>query len=288
MGVPSRREAFFRGLESVERRGGATIYKVVFGQPRPRPPVPVRPIRFDGVEPELGADGEGRLGWAVAIAAHAALIGLALSFGIPEPARDPIPDSGMMVEFISEEGAAAGRRPDMLPPAAPEPQASTGEGEMAGAAMLEMPGKAGDGEMPVGAEQRAGGSPASPALVPVASPMRQALPLPAAPAKSAGSVSLEEAAWEGAIVQRIDKKKRYPRTAKSSRLEDKVMLRIAIDREGRLIRSEIARSKGHRALDAEAVELARRSSPYPRPPASVVGETVSVVVPVEFKLKTGT
>jgi protein TonB len=119
----------------------------------------------------------------------------------------------------------------------------------------------------------------------------QAEPEAAAPLRPAPlatrSISADEARWEGAIVERIEKLKRYPRSALASGAEDRIMLRIFIARDGDIVRAEIARSRANPLLDAGAIKLAWRASPYPPPPSSVAGETVSIVVPVDYRLKRG-
>jgi len=111
----------------------------------------------------------------------------------------------------------------------------------------------------------------------------RAAPVAATPAVAgARTRSADEERWEGAILGRIVAKKRYPKTALASGEEDIVMVRLVLDREGALVRAELVRSRGHAALDREVLALARRAGPYPRPPASVAGETISLLVPVEF------
>ncbi|MPT49375.1 MAG: energy transducer TonB, partial [Sphingobium sp.] len=48
----------------------------------------------------------------------------------------------------------------------------------------------------------------------------------------------------------------------------------------------LERSSGFRSLDDEAVALPKRASPLPKPPEDVKGDTIELVVPVEFFMKT--
>jgi TonB family protein len=97
--------------------------------------------------------------------------------------------------------------------------------------------------------------------------------------------SPEEGRWEGAILSRLAHKKRYPPEALKAALGDTIMLRLTIDRDGRLLLAEIAKSRGVAMLDKEALALAWRASPYPAPPDTVVGDAVRLVVPIEFIMK---
>lgn len=94
-----------------------------------------------------------------------------------------------------------------------------------------------------------------------------------------------EQAWEGRILARLERNKRYPAAAQAAGQQDTVYLRLSIDRRGRLLDAAIKRSSGFALLDSETLELARRAGPYPQPPASVPGERIVRVVPVEFYIK---
>jgi len=59
-------------------------------------------------------------------------------------------------------------------------------------------------------------------------------------------------------------------------------VRIIIDREGKVLSSRLERSSRFFELDREAVALAKRASPLPKPPLERFGGTLELVVPVEF------
>lgn len=94
-----------------------------------------------------------------------------------------------------------------------------------------------------------------------------------------------EQAWEGRILARLEHNKRYPSEAQRAGQQDTVFVRLAIDRKGRLVDASLRRSAGYSPLDDETLALARRASPYPAPPATMTGDTVALVVPVEFYIK---
>jgi protein TonB len=68
--------------------------------------------------------------------------------------------------------------------------------------------------------------------------------------------------------------------------EDTVMVRLVIDRSGRLLSSALVHSKGYARLDGEAMDLVRRASPLPKPPPEVQGDTIDFAVPIDFYFDT--
>jgi len=105
----------------------------------------------------------------------------------------------------------------------------------------------------------------------------------AAPTTGASSVATNAPqTWDGLVLAKMQRNKRYPGAAQSQGQQDVVYLRMGIDRSGRLTNADVVRSRGYTLLDNEAVALAHRSSPFPAPPANEEGNPVVVVVPVEF------
>ncbi|NWK95820.1 energy transducer TonB [Sphingobium lactosutens] len=91
--------------------------------------------------------------------------------------------------------------------------------------------------------------------------------------------------WEGMVLGALNKVKRYPRNAALRRQQGVPYIRFVMDREGKLLSSRIERSSGFRALDDEAVALPKRAQPLPKPPAEVKGDTIELIVPVEFFMR---
>jgi protein TonB len=52
-----------------------------------------------------------------------------------------------------------------------------------------------------------------------------------------------------------------------------------------VISSRVVTSSGSPALDREAIEMIRRSQPFPPPPAALPGAEVSLTVPVRFNMR---
>jgi protein TonB len=62
-------------------------------------------------------------------------------------------------------------------------------------------------------------------------------------------------------------------------------IRFVMDRDGKVLSSRLERSSGFPDLDREAVSLPKRASPLPKPPDNKRGDTLELVVPVEFFLR---
>lgn len=79
--------------------------------------------------------------------------------------------------------------------------------------------------------------------------------------------------------------KRYPVAAERRGQQGVPYVRFVMDRSGRVLSSRLERSSGVSALDREAVDLPRRAQPLPAAPADVAGDTIEMVVPIEFFLR---
>jgi protein TonB len=58
-----------------------------------------------------------------------------------------------------------------------------------------------------------------------------------------------------------------------------------MDMTGKLLSARIEHSSGVRSLDQEALALPKRAQPLPKPPEDVKGDSIELVVPVEFFLR---
>lgn len=116
----------------------------------------------------------------------------------------------------------------------------------------------------------------------------QATPAPATtaplsrPAPSALSASSAPADWRGRLLAHLEAKKRYPAAALARRQQGVAHVRFTMNRQGRVLTSRIDRSSGAPVLDRAALDMLTRAQPLPEPPAEVEGESIELVVPVEF------
>lgn len=91
--------------------------------------------------------------------------------------------------------------------------------------------------------------------------------------------------WESKVLAALERKKRYPGDAQRAGQEDVVYVKIAVDRSGKVVQSQIRKSHGYGLLNDEVMSLVQRASPLPAPPKEVSGQVISLLVPVEFFLK---
>ncbi len=214
-------------------------------------------------------------GVAASLALHAAPLILAGGFWASRAEVVQIPDQAFEVELVrlqapprppseqpqgpqQTEAAAAAMRP--APPIQPRVQAVAPANVEP---LISMPEPLPEREV----------SAAPPAPETTAPPSR-----PSPPAAVAASART----WEGALLAHLERRKRYPAEARAQRREGVAYVRFTMDREGRVLSAKMERGSGHGALDREALALLHRAQPLPKPPAEVVGDPVSLVVPVEF------
>lgn len=101
-----------------------------------------------------------------------------------------------------------------------------------------------------------------------------------APGRAAKKPSAKDIRWERRIVLRLERAKRYPRGASGRSGVAKVMFRI--DRDGRLLSSKLVESSGSAVLDAAALDLLKRSEPFPAPPQDVGEDQLVFIAPIRY------
>ena len=87
-----------------------------------------------------------------------------------------------------------------------------------------------------------------------------------------------------AVRAAIDRRKRYPPTARLARIEGTTRLELRIDRQGRLLDARVARSSRRRVLDEAALAAAQAVGRYPQAPDALRGDEFRFVVPIVFRL----
>src|SRR5262249_34959701 len=107
---------------------------------------------------------------------------------------------------------------------------------------------------------------------------------PSASQASASSSPAARSSWQAQLVAWLEKYKRYPRVAQEQRQQRVVHLRFTIEREGKVLTSEINKSSGFELLDNEVLALIQRAQPVPAPPPEVPGNRIEMLVPVSFSL----
>lgn len=83
----------------------------------------------------------------------------------------------------------------------------------------------------------------------------------------------------------LEKHKIYPRHAQRLRIEGEGILRILIDRTGRIQHVILEKRTGNRLLDKAALEMAQRADPFPPIPENDLRRELEFIVPVVFMLR---
>jgi protein TonB len=86
------------------------------------------------------------------------------------------------------------------------------------------------------------------------------------------------------IIQEIERKKFYPPLARRLGIEGKVVVRIVVDREGKLKEVSVVKSSGNKILDRAASKLMKKCNFPPLPP-EYQKEVFDVEVPIRYELK---
>ncbi len=90
---------------------------------------------------------------------------------------------------------------------------------------------------------------------------------------------------EGVLLRHLERHKRYPSEAQRARHEGVTYVRFIMSRDGRVLSARLDRPSGFAALDQEGLELLQRAQPLPSLPQDQPGESLEIVVPVQFFVK---
>ena len=86
--------------------------------------------------------------------------------------------------------------------------------------------------------------------------------------------------WERDLIAQIERHKRFPADARGR--YGVASVAFAIDRTGRLTEVKLVHSSGATALDEAALDLIRRSQPFPAPPAAMSDRDLNFVAPIRY------
>ncbi len=93
---------------------------------------------------------------------------------------------------------------------------------------------------------------------------------------------MSPATWQSRLMSHLERRKRYPAGARARGETGVAYVRFRIDDAGNVLSANLARSSGFPELDAEVVDLVRRASPVPAPPAGV---NKNITAPVRFSVR---
>lgn len=122
-----------------------------------------------------------------------------------------------------------------------------------------------------------------PQVQPQAAPPQAAAPT-VAPTPASVPTSNAVPTYKGLISAQLERFKRYPALSQKRGEQGVPMLRFTLDRRGNVLKASLELSSGHDMLDKEAVDLANRAAPFPPMPADLPGDTLELIVPIQFKL----
>jgi TonB family protein len=115
-------------------------------------------------------------------------------------------------------------------------------------------------------------------------PLNKSTSIAAAPAAAPASTQQASGgsnSWEGKILARLERFRRYPTASRMRGDEGVAYLRIKINREGQVLAAKLERSSGVPALDRAALEALERAAPLPRIPPERPDEA-ELLVPFEY------
>jgi protein TonB len=106
--------------------------------------------------------------------------------------------------------------------------------------------------------------------------------LPAPPAPQPASNAPDS--WEGRVLARIAKFRRYPGSARQAYEQGVVYVRFRMDREGHVLTASVVRGSEYPDLDQAALDTVRRADPLPSIPQDRP-EELELAVPIEFYIR---
>ncbi len=234
--------------------------------------------------------------FAVVLAVHVGAVGVAL--GWSEAVAPPSPPAAVVIVELAPLPVAPVATPSEAPPGPelseviPEPEPPPPV-EMPPPVVAEVTLPEPEPPPPVDLKP--------PPLKPVIKPPERRPPQPKVAAPQAAPADASQAAapapgarasrpskamptWQGLLMSHLERHKRYPHEAQRARHQGVVHVRFTMDRQGRVLAARIERGANAASLDQEGLDLLRRAQPLPPLPADHPGDTLELIVPIQFFL----
>jgi periplasmic protein TonB len=235
--------------------------------------------------------------FAFVLALHAGAVGIALGWTHPEVPYSP-PPAAVMIE-MAPLPAAPEATPNEAPPGPelseviPEPEppppvempppvkaeVTLPEPEPPPPVDIKPPPK------PKPVEKRPPKPPQPKVAAPQAAPQQAATAAAPAPGASPQPPSATLPTWKGLLLRHLERHKRYPREAQRRREEGVTYVRFTMSRDGRVLAVRTERAAGIASLDQEGLDLLQRAQPLPPLPSDQPGESLELIVPIQFFLR---
>jgi periplasmic protein TonB len=87
------------------------------------------------------------------------------------------------------------------------------------------------------------------------------------------------------LLRHLNRHKRYPPGARARRQQGVVYVRFVMDRRGNVLSALLEKACGFDTLNAEGLALLKRAQPLPIPPPEMEGNSIEMIVPVDFSLR---
>jgi protein TonB len=228
----------------------------------------------------------------VVVAAHLGAVAMTLDWSAPPLAQDSPNPAPIMLELaplpaapepVSVEAPPGPELSEVVPEPEPPPPVEIPPMPLAQLSTAESAVPPRRPVEPV--EKKPEKRPPSPAAAPpvsrqpalaAAAPSMEAMPRP-------DSAALPT--WKSLLVRHLERHKRYPPEAQRARQEGIAYVRFIVARDGRILVASIERGTGVPSLDKEGLDLLRRAEPLPPLPADQPGETVALIVPIQFAMR---
>lgn len=108
---------------------------------------------------------------------------------------------------------------------------------------------------------------------------------PAASAVSAGASAAAVASYKQMVAAHLQRFKQYPPGAKAAGQQGTARVSFTLGRGGQVLSAGLGGSSGHSALDAETLAMVRRAQPFPAFPSDVKQGSMSFSAPVAFYIR---
>ena len=236
--------------------------------------------------------------FAVVLALHAVAVGIALGWSHPEAPFAP-PSAAVMVEMaplpaapgvVPKEAPPGPDLSEVLPDPEPPPPVEMPPPVMAEVTLPEPepppPLDLKPPSPPKPIEKKIEKKPPQPKVsAPQAAPERARTAAAPTPGASVDPPSATLPTWKGLLLRHLERHKRYPSESQRARHEGVTYVRFTMSRDGRVIAMRLERASGFAALDQEGLDLLQRAQPLPPLPRDQPGESLEIIVPIQFFLR---
>jgi protein TonB len=88
--------------------------------------------------------------------------------------------------------------------------------------------------------------------------------------------------WQRALLAHLNKYKRYPGDRSQKKAD--IVVKLQLDRTGRVVSASVDTSSGDSTFDAAALAMIHRANPVPAPPPVVADDGLTFMLPVNFRV----